>query len=528
MRFYFILLLSFWSSFSAKSQELYNQNIIKAFEESTYPQLIISHAEYGNVIVGSGREQVGPYDLFVLRTNDDGEVIQKDTLDRIGIFYINYSASFIWLNDSIALIPENKKNNDLQQNLILIDVKNCKFLEEEVLDQFTGTESYTSSIGIQNYQGKYITAGYTRNDSIQGNIARYTIMDSDFNTIEDYRFQIEGRSTTIQEVLNIGDSTLLFCGTTSFNKDNGQRDNEIFISKRIGIENLELIYLATNPEEVESANTTEAKLLNSGDLIVSYNRFYEITEDSFFYDTYIQQKMMRINQNGEIIWDKVMGLGHPSYADRIYRVIPCNDDENFIYCAEQSSLDFNYQDTVFAGGIYDENGDTISYYGVISKFDENGNEIWHRSYRYWNDLIFGSNGFVDISALPNDSGYNLFGFSTKRLTPPNSTFVWLWEMTVDNYGCLVPGCHLPSSAITAENDIQLKIYPNPTSDIVYILNNGEFEYRFIDDNGNELTKMKSNSRDETIILDISEYPSGLYYISKCKGMNCVTEQLVKR
>lgn len=528
MRFYITVILSIYLCITANSQEIYTQHIIKAFEESTYPQLIISHPEYGNVVVGSGREKVGPYDLFVLRVNDDGEVTQKDTLDRIGIFHIDYSASYVWLNDTIAAIPEYKGNNDLMKNLIQIDVKNCRFLEERVMHQFTGKESYISSIGIQNYQDKYITAGYTRSDSLQGNIARYTIMDADFNTIEDYRFQIEGRSTTIEEVLNVGDSTLFFCGTTSFIKDNGQRGREIFISRKIGFENLELIYLASNADGIETANITEVMPLGKCDFIITYNRSYEITEDSFFYDTYIQQKMMRMSQEGEIIWDKVMGWGHPSYGDRIYRIIPSNDDEHFIYCAEQSALDFNYQDTVFAGGIYDENGDTISYYGVISKFDEDGNEIWHRSYRYWNNLIFGVNNFVDISAITNKDGYNILGSSNKRLTPTNSTYKWLWEMTVDNYGCLVPGCHLPSSTNDVKDGIGLKIYPNPTADVVYILNDGVFDYRLMDINGKEITKMTSTEQDETIILDVSEYPSGLYYISKCKGGNCVTEQLVKR
>ena len=528
MRFYIIVLLCLCCSLSSKSQELYAQHIIKAFDSATIPQLLIPHSEYGNVIVGSGRETVGPYDLFVLRTNEDGEVIQKDTLDRIGIFHIDYTASYIWLNDTIAAIPEYKIYGDLVKNLIQIDVKNCRFLEEVVLDQFTGTESYISSIGIQNYEESHIIAGYTRSDSLQGNIARYTIMDSDFNTVEDYRFQIEGRSTTIEEVLNVSESTLFFFGTTLVEKENGQNRPDIFIAKRSGYLEIEKLYHSTQLSQIGSGNITEVILLNSGDFIFSYNIAYEITEDSFFYDTYIQQKMMRMNQEGEIIWDKVMGLGHPSYADKIYRIIPSNDDEHFIYCAEQSSLDFNYQDTVFAGGIYDENGDTISYFGVISKFDEDGNEIWHRSYRYWNDLIFGSNNLVDIVALPDKNGYNIIGYSTKRLTPTNSTFIWLWEIAVDNYGCLVPGCHLPSSTSDFKDDIGLKIYPNPTSDIVYILNDGEFEYRFIDRNGNEITKMISTKQDETIILDISEYPSGLYYFSKCKGGNCVTEQLVKR
>ena len=513
---------------SGESQEKYTQHIIKAFDESTYPQLLIAHPTYGNAVIGSGREKSGPYDLFVLRTNDDGEVIQKDTLDRIGIFHIDDSSSFVWLNDSIVAFPEKKITGDLIKNLILIDVKNCNFLEELVLEQFNGTEFYSTLIGVQNYQDGYIMGGYTRSDSLQGNIARYTIMDSYFNTEEDYRFQIEDRSTVIEEILNVGDSTIFFFGTTSIKKENGQNHPEIFVAKKSGYQEIEKIYHNSQQFEIESANVTEVKLLDNGDFILSYNRFYEITEDSFFYDTYIQQKMMRMNQEGEIIWDKVMGLGHPSYADRIYRIIPSNDDEHFIYCAEQSSLDFNFQDTVFTGGIYDEHGDTISYYGVISKFDENGNEIWHRSYRYWNDLIFGTNTFADVSALPNKSGYNLIGYSTKRLTQQNTTFAWLWQMTVDNYGCLVPGCHLPSSTIFRDKEIELKIYPNPTFDVVYILNDGVFEYRFIDSNGMELTKMTSTEKDETIILDINEYPSGIYYISKCKEINCVTEQLVKR
>ena len=514
--------------YSVISQELYTQHIINAFEKGTLPQLLISHPDYGEVIIGSGREQVGPYDLFVLRTNNDGEVIEKDTLDRIGIFHIDYSSNYIWLNDTVAAISEYKIAGDLIKNLILIDIKNCRFLEERIFHQFNGTEPYLTLSGIQNYQDNYIIAGYTRDDNTEGNIARYSILDSDFNTIEEYRFQIEERSTAIQEVLNVGDSTIFFFGTTSIKKENGQNYPEIFVARKTGYQEIETIYHKTQQSQIGSANPTEVITLNSGDFMISYNTTYEITEDSFFYDTYIQQKMMRMNQAGEIVWDKVIGLGHPSYADRIYRVIPSNDDENFIYCAEQSSLDFNFQDTVFAGGIYDENGDTISYYGVISKFDENGNEIWHRSYRYWNDLIFGSNEFNDISPLGDKSGYSLVGKSNRRLTSINSTYAWLWEMTVDNYGCLIPGCHLPSSTTNVENEVKLKIYPNPTSDIVYILNDGIFEYRLIDSSGNKLTKMTSTEKDETIILDVSEYPLGLYYISKCKGMNCVTEQLVKR
>lgn len=232
MRFYITVILSIFLGITAKSQEIYTQHIIKAFDSATIPQLIIPHSEYGNVIVGSGRERVGPYDLFVLRTNDDGEVIQKDTLDRIGIFHIDYSASYVWLNDTIAAIPEYKGSSDLIKNLIQIDVKNCRFLEERVMHQFTGTESYISSIGIQNYQDKYIIAGYTRNDSLQGNIARYTIMDSEFNTIEDYSFQIDGRSTSIEEVLIVGDSTLFHFGTTLAEKENGQNHPEIFVAKK--------------------------------------------------------------------------------------------------------------------------------------------------------------------------------------------------------------------------------------------------------------------------------------------------------
>ena len=113
-------------------------------------------------------------------------------------------------------------NGDLVKNLILIDVKNCVFFDEKVILQSDELNIYASPPGIKNFQDKYIIAGYTRIDDFGGNVAKYSIIDQEFNFIEDYEFQIKGKQTWIEEVVNVGDSLIIFVGTTVVQKGNGR------------------------------------------------------------------------------------------------------------------------------------------------------------------------------------------------------------------------------------------------------------------------------------------------------------------
>ena len=509
--------------FEINAQELYTQYIVKAFNESTYPQLLINHPEYGNTIIGSGRNQTGSYDFFVLKTDDYGEVTAIDTLERIGIFYMRRSSQFVMLDDSIALVPE-QRNKVIQK----VDIKNSRFDGEVQIEKKDTSSLFLYNPGIKRYKDGYVMGGYEVNEHKDFRNAIYTILDTQFYIIEEGFINLPDARGNILEVNIIQDSVLLFIGNHSKRLPNGRNKVGLFIAKKEENEEIEIIYKPEFPDTIGVVNPTETIILDNGDIILSYVLYTETNANDLFYDVWGINRMMRFNLDGEIIWDKPIGWANPSDRNKINRIIPSNDD-NFIYVGQQSPNDYHYLDTIFAGGIYDENGDTIRNYAVISKFEEDGNEIWHRSYRYWGDLILGTNTFEDVVPLQDKSGYHLIGTSSKRLHNGNTTFAWLWQMTVDNYGCLVPGCHLPSSVdeemSPSENTIRL--YPNPTVDFVNILNDRKYTYRLIDNIGNIVSTFESTSYDETIVLDMRSYASGVYYLQKCKGKNCITESFIK-
>jgi hypothetical protein len=179
----------------------------------------------------------------------------------------------------------------------------------------------------------------------------------------------------------------------------------------------------------------------------------------------------------------------------------------------------NNKDIVAAGMIEVRNhelGDSNNYYndvkGILSKFTPDGQHIWTRTFVGIDSGWL--NHFVHFVKPSPDGGYIFGGRSADRFTKSSEDPRFAWLVKVDEHGCLVPGCHLPVSVDDPMKSLDIRIHPNPSSDMLNIFQNntdGIF-FRIVDEHGRLVRSFENATQGETIMLDIMDWPPGKYVL----------------
>lgn len=150
------------------------------------------------------------------------------------------------------------------------------------------------------------------------------------------------------------------------------------------------------------------------------------------------------------------------------------------------------------------------------KLNENGDNIWSRKYSkvYSN---FSENAIYDFDILSDGSLIGV-GQSNDHLAQTQGQQGWI--IRVDSMGCLIPGCDTftaTSLKEAPEEIIGVKVYPNPATDMVYIVLKSDnitenISFGVFDMNGNKMAEEKNASMDVSYLLYVENYPSGLYFV----------------
>ena len=110
-----------------------------------------------------------------------------------------------------------------------------------------------------------------------------------------------------------------------------------------------------------------------------------------------------------------------------------------------------------------------------------------------------------------------------------------WLLKIDEWGCLVPGCHLVNTVeTTPPTALNLLLYPNPVQDHLYAyLGPGHLpagsKFSVYDTNGQLLRQQAARFSDATYTMELNALPAGLYVLQlqAANGQTLATKQFVK-
>ncbi|MFO0361855.1 MAG: T9SS type A sorting domain-containing protein [Flavobacteriales bacterium] len=273
----------------------------------------------------------------------------------------------------------------------------------------------------------------------------------------------------------------------------------------------------------------------------------------------LQHHVVRLDEDGNVVWQnylvnnsddsgpKIMHYGDGTYFGGTDR---CLDPQGYYECKPQIIKYSESGDTLwtraygedwmfrsyftvlkrlsdgnlFTGGqIEDENIQK----GFIAKVDTSGTMLWQRIYTNVDGNACRFNDFTELTtgelvavgvAWPQ-GGDEPLGQDT-------------WILKTDEYGCLIPGCHVSVEELERQEQSFL-VGPNPASDRLNIFLPGEVtrthhtQFRLTDLTGKLIREFSADTGSTTYMLDVSEYPTGVYLVSLViDGQSIKTERVV--
>ena len=174
-------------------------------------------------------------------------------------------------------------------------------------------------------------------------------------------------------------------------------------------------------------------------------------------------------------------------------------------------------------------------HGRIVKLSPQGDSLWNREYEY----LTSGNGLeqsIYDAERTYDGGFLVCG-EANGITTSGGPYQQGWLLKLDEHGCLVPGCHLGLGILPvgAVEQIDLSLYPNPTSDYLNVHYRAfkvgeELTFSVIDMQGRVLqTYHTADVSDKTYIVPVYDLVGGVYVLELQRdGVVLGSEMFVRR
>lgn len=248
------------------------------------------------------------------------------------------------------------------------------------------------------------------------------------------------------------------------------------------------------------------------------------TRDTFYYqkwywhNQFVLMKLKKETYNME--WYKYVGPSYEfNYDFKINNILPAVDGGGYVLAGYFPNFPWNYSyediDSMEATGT------AAKVIGFLQKVNEMGDSLWLRTYSYINDtschLI--EEHYIRSVVHSPDKGYIMYGDLHYCRQEGDTASNWpAWLLKVDQYGCLIPGCQNGDTVSLTEEPTQneLLIYPNPSSDMLYIYDEkgGNSQFTITDIKGNTIRKWSGNLKDHTYIVQLHDFSQGVYIVSR--------------
>jgi len=154
-----------------------------------------------------------------------------------------------------------------------------------------------------------------------------------------------------------------------------------------------------------------------------------------------------------------------------------------------------------------------NWYGWIVKVAENGDSLWMRNYNFE-----GINIVYELKDIKEDLEGNLIMVGEYRDISGGDVGQKAWLLKVDQYGCLVPDCHLVSTEDVYSEEVNLLLYPNPAKDYLSFYCSfsplwKEVTYSITDNQGHLLYHSSHLMNNTTNVNSVDNLSSGIYFLN---------------
>lgn len=204
--------------------------------------------------------------------------------------------------------------------------------------------------------------------------------------------------------------------------------------------------------------------------------------------------LIKMDSDLEVIWEAIVGTSNYSREISYYTgIVNSNDGDGYILC-----------------GVNEEESDTIKTpRGQIAKISTEGDSVWHR---LLSPLINASGELFDIKASA-DGNYLATGRARNLGTASiDSIFTKIWLIKFNEQGHIVNKD--TTNAATSLHDNKLRIFPIPTTDIIYLEHDDitGLHYELYDERGQLLFTRSDTEAYHTYVLSLSPYSPGIYFL----------------
>jgi type IX secretion system substrate protein len=220
-----------------------------------------------------------------------------------------------------------------------------------------------------------------------------------------------------------------------------------------------------------------------------------------------------VDSVGNLLWQTEMGYSHFGEVHCIFNaLVPSNSRDGFIAVGAQTN--FSALEYYLGDDTLNEKGEVFRFDALIAKVSNSGDSLWSR-HLYTSNFLYSNAILIDIIPDP-EGGYILTGWANKHPYTPDKPAVYTWLISIDEFGCIVPGCH----EIVKTEDVSLPnkmlLHPNPTSDVLFIYQQeGEsMHYRVLNSKGEIIEEFQIKNAESTFMLNVSNYGPGVYYLVK--------------
>jgi hypothetical protein len=249
-------------------------------------------------------------------------------------------------------------------------------------------------------------------------------------------------------------------------------------------------------------------LLDDGSLIVASGvgqEYYFPASSQVRFDKYI----FKLNPMREIEWEVTFQETLRTGSAEITNLIAVSDGSGYVAAGKH-------------GEVYTSQ-EALSLRGWLGKVSPSGDSLWTRQY-VGIDQLNNRHTIYDLKETP-DGGFILCGESRNPNTPaPGEITQQAWLLKLDQYGCLVPGCHVTTSVAEPEPErLRLALYPNPAAEYLnFYLRapagvGSEVSFRIFDAGGRLLREFPHASPDATYVVSVWDWPAGMYVLQCVSG-----------